>query len=209
METSVQSTTVGVRRVVISGIMVAVTVLLGMLPVGGFIPFPTGVNATTLHIPAIIGGILEGWQVGGIIGLCFGLFSFLRASTPLFKDPLVAILPRIFIGITAYLAYKGLQRFEERLAIGVAAGVGTATNTILVLGIAVWRGYLAPDLAATIAVTHGLPEIVVAVVITLAVVVAWRQIASRRGGSSVLPRSDFYPPLSFAGERYVIDHRHR
>lgn len=185
METTRQTTTVLVRRIVITGILVAITVLLGMLPVGGFIPFPTGVNATTLHIPAIIGGILEGWPVGGLIGLFFGLFSFLRASTPLFRDPLVAIVPRLFIGVTAYFAYAALKRFNEIVAIGVGAAVGTATNTILVLGMAVLRGYMGIGLAATIAVTHGIPEIVVAIIITVAVVAAWRQITLRPGGASV------------------------
>jgi uncharacterized membrane protein len=174
-----------VRRIAVTGILVAITVLLGTLPVGGFIPFPTGVNATTLHIPAIIGGILEGWPVGWLIGLCFGLFSFLRATSPLFKDPLVAIIPRMFIGVTAYFAYRGLKRVNELLAIGVSAAIGTATNTILVLGIAVLRGYMEVGLAATVAVTHGIPEIIVAVVITVAVVAAWKQIARRSGGSSV------------------------
>jgi hypothetical protein len=40
-------------------------------------------------------------------------------------------------------------------------------------------------LAATVAVTHGVPEIIVAVVITVAVVAAWKQIGRRSGGSSV------------------------
>ncbi|RLC82546.1 MAG: hypothetical protein DRI79_14645, partial [Chloroflexi bacterium] len=91
----------------------------------------------------------------------------------------VAIIPRLFIGVTAYFAYAGLKRFNEILAIGVGAAVGTATNTILVLGMAVVRGYMDIGLAATIAVTHGIPEIIVAVVISVAVVATWRQIALR------------------------------
>jgi uncharacterized membrane protein len=185
METTPQATTVRIRRIVVAGILVAITVLLGLLPVGGFIPFPTGVNATTLHIPAIIGGLLEGWMVGGLVGLFFGLFSFLRAATPLFKDPLVAIIPRLFIGVTAYLAYASLKRVNEILAIGVGAAVGTATNTVLVLGMAVLRGYMDIGLAATIAVTHGIPEIIVAVIITLAVVTAWKRIERGRRGAAV------------------------
>lgn len=185
MQTSQQTTTVLVRRIVVTGIMVAITVLLGLLPVGGFIPFPTGVNATTLHIPAIIGGVLEGWPVGGLIGLFFGLFSFLRATSPLFKDPLVAIIPRLFIGVTAHFSYVGLKRYNELLAIGVGAAVGTATNTILVLTVAVLRGYMDVTLAATIAVTHGIPEIIVAVIITVAVVATWKQIVLRARKSSV------------------------
>jgi uncharacterized membrane protein len=172
-----------VRKIAIAGMLGAVTILLGLAPIGGFIPFPTGVNATTLHIPAILGGVLEGWGVGGLVGLLFGLFSFLRSTTPLFKDPLVAILPRLFIGITAALTYGGLRRTNEQLAVGVAAAVGTLTNTLLVLGLAVLRGYMAVGFAAVVAVTHGLPEVVVAVIITVAVATAWKRIDTGRGAS--------------------------
>lgn len=170
-----------VRKIVIAGVLAAVAILLGVTRLG-FIPVPTAAgNATIMHVPAIIGGIMEGWLVGGIIGTIFGLFSFLQATTPLFKDPLVAILPRIFIGITTYFAYVGLKKINEYLALIVAAAVGTLTNTILVLGMAVIRGYMAAGVAWTVGVTHGLPEVVVAAIITVAVVVAWKRIETGRG----------------------------
>jgi len=170
-----------VRKIVISGVLAAIAILLGVTRLG-FIPVPTAAgNATIMHVPAIIGGIMEGWLVGGIIGTIFGLFSFLQATTPLFKDPLVAVLPRIFIGITTYFAYVGLKKVNEYLALIVAAAVGTLTNTILVLGMAVVRGYMAAGVAWTVGVTHGLPEVVVAAIITVAVVVAWKRIETGRG----------------------------
>jgi uncharacterized membrane protein len=170
-----------VRKIVISGVLAAIAILLGVTRLG-FIPVPTAAgNATIMHVPAIIGGVMEGWLVGGIIGTIFGLFSFLQATTPLFKDPLVAILPRIFIGITTYFAYVGLKKINEYLALIVAAAVGTLTNTILVLGMAVIRGYMAAGVAWTVGVTHGLPEVVVAAIITVAVVVAWKRIETGRG----------------------------
>ena len=170
-----------VRKIVIAGVLAAVAILLGVTRLG-FIPVPTAAgNATIMHVPAIIGGVMEGWLVGGIIGTIFGLFSFLQATTPLFKDPLVAVLPRIFIGITTYFAYVGLKKVNEYLALIVAAAVGTLTNTILVLGMAVVRGYMAAGVAWTVGVTHGLPEVVVAAIITVAVVVAWKRIETGRG----------------------------
>ncbi|MDY6878201.1 MAG: ECF transporter S component [Chloroflexota bacterium] len=170
-----------VRKIVIAGVLSAVAILLGWTRLG-FIPVPTAAgNATIMHVPAIIGGIMEGWLVGGIIGTIFGLFSFLQATTPLFKDPLVAILPRIFIGITSYFVYVGLKKVNEYVALIVAAVVGTLTNTILVLGMAVIRGYMAAGVAWTVGVTHGLPEAVVAAIITVAVVVAWKRIETGRG----------------------------
>ncbi|TEU11295.1 MAG: ECF transporter S component [Anaerolineales bacterium] len=170
-----------VRKIVISGVLGAIAILLGWTRLG-FIPVPTAAgNATIMHVPAIVGGVMEGWLVGGIIGTIFGIFSFLQATTPLFKDPLVAILPRIFIGITAYFTYAGLKKVNEYLALIVAAAVGTLTNTILVLGMAVIRGYMAAGVAVGVAVTHGIPEIIVAVIITVAVVVAWKRIETGRG----------------------------
>ena len=170
-----------VRRIVISGVLAAIAILLGTTRLG-FIPVPTAAgNATIMHVPAIIGGIMEGWLVGGIVGTIFGLFSFINATVPLFKDPLVAIFPRIFIGITTYFAYKGLKNVNEYLALIVAATVGTLTNTILVLGMAVIRGYMAADVAWGVGVTHGIPEVIVAAIITVAVIVAWKRIETGRG----------------------------
>lgn len=173
--------TLSVRMIVISGVLGAVSILLGWTRLG-FIPVPTAAgHATIMHVPAIIGGIMEGWVVGGLVGLIFGLFSFLQATVPMFKDPLVAILPRLFIGITAYFAYAGLKKLNQYLALIVSATVGTLTNTLLVLGMAVVRGYMAPGVALTVAVTHGIPEIIVAAIITVAVVMAWRQVEVGRG----------------------------
>ena len=169
-----------VRRVVTAGVLAAIAILLGATRLG-FIPVPTPAgNATIMHVPAILGGIMEGPAVGGVIGLVFGIFSFFQATIPMFNDPFVAILPRIFIGITAWLAYVALRRLNEYLALVVSAAVGTLTNTVLVLGMAVWRGYMAPGVALTVGITHGLPEIVVAVIIVVAVVSAWKGLARRR-----------------------------
>jgi len=169
-----------VRKIVISGVLAAIAILLGWTRLG-FIPVPTlAGNATIMHIPAIIGGVMEGWLVGGIVGTIFGLFSFLQATTPLFKDPLVAIFPRIFIGITTYFAYAGLKKVNEYMALIVAAVVGTLTNTVLVLGMAVIRGYL-PLAAIPPIIPQAIAEIIIAAIITVAVVAAWKRIETGRG----------------------------
>ena len=91
--------TLSVRKIVIAGVLSAIAILLGWTRLG-FIPVPTAAgNATIMHVPAIVGGVLEGGVVGGIVGTIFGFFSFLQATVPMFKDPLVAVLPRIFIGV--------------------------------------------------------------------------------------------------------------
>src|SRR5437660_8833529 len=106
------------RGIVISGVLGAVAIVLGATRIG-FIPLPTGLSATIMHVPAIIGGILEGPLVGGLIGTIFGLSSFLQATNPLLKDPIVAIVPRIFIGIFAAWAYVAARPLGEWWAITI------------------------------------------------------------------------------------------
>lgn len=104
-----------IRRVVVAGLLLAITLALAFIPGVGLIPVPTpAAHATIVHIPAIIGGILEGTLVGMIIGLGFGFASLVQATIPAFKDPLVAILPRLFIGVTAALVFAGFYRAKKQ-----------------------------------------------------------------------------------------------
>lgn len=168
-----------VRQIVVSGVLGAIAVLLGVTQLG-FIPVPTAAgHATIMHLPAVIGGILEGWVVGAVIGLIFGISSFLNATVPLFKDPLVAILPRLFIGVVAYFVYRALCKWNDPVAVGVAAFFGSMTNTVLVLAMAVVRNYMSWGVAVSVAVLNGLPEAVVSVIVTLAVVLAWKKVGGR------------------------------
>ena len=168
-----------VRTVVVSGVLAAIQLALGITGIG-FIPLPTGVNATILHIPAILAGVMEGWVAGLAVGGIFGLFSFLRSTTPLFSNPIIAFGPRLLIGVVAYLVYRGLRPINEPLALAAAGVLGTLTNTVLVLSLAVLlRGpngtpYLAPGVAWSVALTNGVPEAIVAGIITLAVGLAVR-----------------------------------
>lgn len=167
-----------VRKIVIAGVLGAIAILLGVTRLG-YIPVPTAAgNATIMHIPAVIGGIMEGPLVGLLIGLIFGVSSFFNATIPLFKDPLVAILPRLFIGVVAYLTYVGLRNINQYVAIGVAGFLGSMTNTVLVLTMAVVRNYMPAEVAFSVAIANGLPEAVVGVIVTLAVVAAWKKIGS-------------------------------
>jgi uncharacterized membrane protein len=109
-----------IRRIITAGLLLAVTLLLAFTPVG-FIPVPTPAGSATIaHIPAIIGGVLEGPWVGAIVGLGFGLGSFFSPAVPI-KDPLVIILPRLFIGIAAALAFALLRRANKPILTVVLA----------------------------------------------------------------------------------------
>lgn len=248
-----------VRQIVIAGALGAIAILLGATRLG-FIPFVLGIAITVMHVPAIVGAVLEGPLVGLIVGLLFGVFSFAWASIAptgpgdaYFQNPLVSILPRLCIGPVAYLIYRlvreprgwksalvlglvlllaggavwiayGTPTFADRAgarpvvlgaalslaalalvglglalgrrgeiaAIGAAAVAGTLTNTVLVLstiGLLSSWGWLNPPLPwsalLAIGLTNGIPEIVAAVLITVAVVAAWRQIEFGRKGARI------------------------
>lgn len=168
-----------VRTVVVSGVLAAIQLALGFTGIG-FIPLPTGVNATILHIPAILAGVMEGPVAGVAVGGIFGLFSFLRATTPLFQNPLIAFGPRLLIGLVAFLVYRALRPVNEVLALAAAGVLGTLTNTVGVLGLAVLltgpngAPYLAPNVAWGVALTNGVPEAIVGGIITVAVGLAVR-----------------------------------
>src|ERR671914_1826252 len=118
------------RQIVVAGIIGGIALFLGFTRLG-FIPVPIPLigNATIMHIPAIVGGALEGPVVGLLGGAVFGIFSFLYAEVPLFKDPIIAIVPRLLIGIVAWAVFVALRKWSIDVA-SVAAGVlGSATNT--------------------------------------------------------------------------------
>ena len=65
-----------VRELTISGLLAGITIFLGITGYG-FIPLIV-MNATILHIPTIIGTIVAGPKVGVVVGVLFGLFSFVQ-----------------------------------------------------------------------------------------------------------------------------------
>ncbi len=176
MQNTVKPTTLNTRRIVISGVLGAIAILLGWTRIG-YIPVPNlAGNATIMHVPVIVGAVMEGWLVGAIIGFLFGLSSFALATIPMFKNPLIAILPRIIIGITAYFSYAALRRSNEYIALVAAAIVGTLTNTFLVLGLAGYLHYIPWSVMPPILLTNALPEVIIAVILVVAIVGAWKYV---------------------------------
>ena len=158
-----------VRQIVVAGILGGIAIFLGATRLG-FIPVPNlAGNATILHVPVILGGALEGPVVGTIVGLIFGVFSFIQAEVPFFRNPLVSILPRLLIGVVAWAAFVGLKNVSVDLASAVSGVLGSLTNTVGVLGMAVLLGYL-PLAAVVPIVPQALVEAALAAVVTVVVV---------------------------------------
>ncbi|MDV4149829.1 ECF transporter S component [Clostridium sp. AL.422] len=129
-----------VRKMVIIAMLSGICLFLGLTGLG-FIPLPL-FKLTILHLPVIIGAIIEGPVVGGSIGLIFGLFSIYQNITaptpmsPFFYNPLVSVVPRVLIGVISYYIYKFIRTKlkKVKLSITVAAIFGSLVNTIGVLG---------------------------------------------------------------------------
>ena len=162
-------TTLNPRRIVVAGVLGAIAIVLGVTRLG-FIPVPNvSGNATIMHIPAIIGAVLEGPIVGVLAGGIFGIFSMLQDTTGLFTNPLVSVLPRLLIGLFAWLAYRSLAGRNADLAAAVAGVVGTLTNTIFVVGMLLVFG-LIPFAVVPTLIPQVIAEVVIAAVLTPLVV---------------------------------------
>jgi uncharacterized membrane protein len=178
-----------VRKMTIIGVLSAISIMLSMTPLG-FIPIgPT--NATIMHIPVIIGAIIEGPVVGMTIGLIFGVTSLLRAITMptitsfVLINPIVSILPRVLIGLIAYYVYNLAMKLTKNVLVSgwITGMVGSLINTIGVLGM-VYILYAeryaqalgesasnAKTLIFTIAATNGIPEAIIGGFVVSAVAV--------------------------------------
>lgn len=174
------------RKIVITGVLSAITIFLGITRLG-FIPWPTGISLTIMHVPAIIGAVLEGPIVGFVIGLLFGVFSLVQAAvapaTPgdaIFINPLISILPRLFIGPLSWLIFQSLKR-NKSLAL-IAAGIaGSLTNSVLVLGMIGLLRLFPWEAIFGVIVGNSLAEAAVSAILVVAVVSVWLQIERKDG----------------------------
>ena len=123
-----------VRQLVITGLLGGITALLGLTGYG-FIHL-IYMKATILHIPTIIGGIVEGPRVGMMTGLIFGCFSlFQNIVAPtlmsiVFLNPLISVLPRVLLGLIAYLVYRVMPGAQA-----VKIAVSALVTSMMVMGL--------------------------------------------------------------------------
>lgn len=173
------------RKIVISGVLSAIAIFLGVTRLG-FIPWVTGASLTIMQVPVILGAVLEGPIVGLVVGLIFGIFSLIQAAVAptgptdvWFTNPLLSVLPRLFIGPVAWLIFQTLKKWE--IPALIAAGIGgSLTNTVLVLGTIGFLGFVPWEALPLIVLANGLPEAVASAILVVAVASIWWQI-ERRG----------------------------
>ncbi len=138
-----------------AALMVALIAVLSFVPYVGYIKIPIlAIQATTIHIPVIIGSILLGPRWGAFLGACFGLTSLINNTfspgvtsfvfSPFISgNPLsliICFLPRILVGVVPHYVYCGMQKLfakkqkkAENVSLMLSGVVGSMTNTILVM----------------------------------------------------------------------------
>jgi len=186
------------RKTVVAGALAAVSVVLFLTPFG-YIPWLAGASLTIMHVPAIIGGVLEGPVVGAVVGGIFGVTSLIKAATgpqgpidALFVNPLVSVLPRIIVGIAAWAVFAAFRGRWTAFSSALAGVAGSLTNSVLVLGALVVAKALPFAAALGVFVANSLVEAAAAGILTLGVVLAWRgiggegkaRLANEEGGES-------------------------
>lgn len=148
------------------GVMTALVFVLFMLE--SYVLAGFGVTACILSLPVAISlSIFDDWKksfIGGtILGVCSCVFCLIGGAGFIFyANPLISVLPRFFIGITAYWTYFGLSKlfkkakiryFREILPCSIAGVVGSITNTVLyLLSINIWMGSIDGALSAMLSV---------------------------------------------------------
>ena len=124
------------------GVMFALIFVLFMLE--GALSIVAGISTCVLSLPVAIAlSVYDDWKSSFIGGTLLGVSSCvfcLIFGMVVYANPLVCVLPRTLLGITAYWTYFGLSKllknakhryFREVFPASVAAVVGTLTNTVL------------------------------------------------------------------------------
>lgn len=181
-------------------LLIAIMVVLAVTPLGminlGFI------NGTTLHVPVIIGAILLGPKAGAFLGSIFGLISLITntvrpnlssfAFSPFYSvgemsgnlwSLVICMVPRILVGVIAGYVFILVSKIDKSkiIACGVAAFIGSLTNTVLVMGgiyiffgkewqaikNIVFEGFF--SFIGMMVGTAGIPEAIGAVILTVAI----------------------------------------
>lgn len=149
------------------------------------LPFP--IKPTLIHIPVIIASIVYGPRIGASLGALMGIISVvtntmvLLPSSYLFSpfvengnlsSLIIAMVPRILIGITPYYVYKFLH---NKFGLALAGAIGSMTNTVFVLGgifvlfSSVYQGDIKAMLAGIVG-SNAIAEMVISLLLVTAIV---------------------------------------
>ncbi len=185
---------------IFTAMFMGIMLLMFSFPFLGFIPLGP-IHATTLHIPVIIASIILGPKLGGFLGGFFGLLSMVNSTVRVtltsfvfspfisgdIRSVIVAVIPRVLIGIIPYYVFKLIQKqakaplTRHSWSLLLAGFLGSLANTLLVLNFIYL--FFMKDYASAIqkppkelygflmglVVTTGIPEAIIASIATGAI----------------------------------------
>ena len=124
----------------VSGMLIALELILAFTPIG-YLKIGL-LSITFMTIPIIIGAVTNGLAVGAILGLTFGITSFVQCfGMDAFGTTLLGISPfytfvtcvvtRTLMGFLCALIYKGLSKTKlpEPMRVGISAFSAPFLNT--------------------------------------------------------------------------------
>lgn len=158
----------------------AIVWLMAFTPIGYL--RTAGLEITFILIPVIVGGIVLGPAAGTILGLQFGITSFIQCfgissfgSTLLSINPfltfLVCIVPRTLMGFLVGVIFRALQRADKSpagiLSFSVSSLSGALLNTIFFTSLLVvffWNTEYIQSICSTLNATNILLFVILFVV---------------------------------------------
>ncbi|MBZ2151293.1 ECF transporter S component [Streptococcus cristatus] len=170
-------------------IFFAIMLVLHLLSSVIFNLLPVPIKPTIIHIPVIIASIIYGPRIGAILGALMGIISVVTNTVVLLPTSylfspfvengsinslMIAMVPRILIGITPYFVYKWMK---NKPGLVLAGAVGSMTNTIFVLGgifilfSSVYNGDIRAMLALVLS-ANSISEMIISALLTVAIVPA-------------------------------------
>ena len=188
-----------IKNLTMFAFFLAIEVVLFVTPLGYL---RIGVlSATLLHVPVIVCACTMGVKYGALMGLVFGITSVINATmaptitsfafspfitvggfTGGYQSLIIAIVPRVLLGVIAGTVYEFCRRKDASISIsaGCAALISTMVHVIGVLGLIILF-YAAPYAEAigvaetalmaamgTVILTNSIPEIIVAIIANIA-----------------------------------------
>lgn len=174
-------------------IFFAIMLVIHLLSSVIFNLFPVPIKPTIVHIPVIIASILYGPKVGALLGALMGVISLITNTIVLLPTSylfspfvpngniyslIIALIPRILIGITPYFVYRYLK---NKTGLILAGAIGSLANTIFVLGgifllfSNVYNGNIQLLLASVIS-TNSIAEMIISAILTVAIIPALEKV---------------------------------
>lgn len=190
-----------VFKITILSMFLAILIAQTFIPMLGYIPLGP-IDVTIVHVTVILVAVLFGPKMGSVLGTTWGLLSMIRAymqPTPfniVFLNPVVSVLPRLIVGFLSGVLFLFFRKkFSDKVSYAVTAGIGTLTNTVLVLGsiylfasetyaeaLGISETLLLGALA-TVAGTNGIIEMIASVIILPLIAIPLSKVISRRNST--------------------------